>query len=178
VSQLDALPARDLGEAELSAVVADVAAERELWAEFVRGDAERRTYVELHADEHVSIWLICWMDGHDTGFHDHDGSAGALTVVSGALREERLRFGVPTGHTLRAGDGLTFAPSAIHRVAHARGEPAVSLHAYSPPLRSMGSYAVDDDGELRRLALGDDEELRPLSAALTLVWVSPRRAAA
>lgn len=168
MSPLDALPARDLGEAELSAVVEDVAADRELWSHLVEGDPDQRTYVELHADEHVSVWLICWMDGHQTGFHDHDGSAGALTVVSGALREERLRFGVPVGHTLRAGDGLTFSPSAIHGVSHARGEPAVSLHAYSPPLRSMGSYAVDDEGELRRLALGDDEELRPLSRTLSL----------
>jgi predicted metal-dependent enzyme (double-stranded beta helix superfamily) len=168
VSPLDALPARDLSQAELSAVVEDVAAQPELWSDLVAGDPDRRTYVELHADEHVSVWLICWMDGHDTGFHDHDGSAGALTVVAGALREERLRFGAAVGQTLRAGDGLTFSPSAIHRVAHARGGPAVSLHAYSPPLRSMGSYAVDDDGELRRLALGDDEELRPLSAGLAL----------
>lgn len=168
MSALEALPGRLLSEAELSAVVADMADERALWADFIRADPTQRTYVELHADEHVSVWLICWMDGHDTGFHDHDGSAGALTVVSGALREERLRFGVPVGHTLRAGDGITFSPSAIHRVAHARGGPAVSLHAYSPPLRSMGSYAVDDEGELRRLALGDDEELRPLSAGLQL----------
>lgn len=168
MSPLEALPGRDLNEAELNAVVADVAADRELWGHLVHGDPERRTYVELHADEHVSVWLICWMDGHDTGFHDHDGSAGALTVVAGALREERLRFGAAVGRTLRAGDGLTFVPSAIHRVSHARGAPAVSLHAYSPPLRSMGSYAVDDDGELRRLALGDDEELRPLSAGLQL----------
>jgi predicted metal-dependent enzyme (double-stranded beta helix superfamily) len=168
MSPLDALPTRVLDQAELSAVVADVAADRELWGDLVEGDPERRTYVELHADEHVSIWLICWMDGHNTGFHDHDGSAGALTVVAGALHEERLRFGVPVGSTLRAGDGITFAPSAIHCVSHARGEPAISLHAYSPPLRSMGSYAVDEEGELRRLALGDDEELRPLSVSLLL----------
>jgi predicted metal-dependent enzyme (double-stranded beta helix superfamily) len=168
MSPLDALPGRELDEAELSAVVADVAAERELWSHLVSCDPGQRIYVELHSDEHVSVWLICWMDTHDTGFHDHDGSAGALTVVSGALREERLRFGVPVGHTLRAGDGITFAPSAIHRVSHARGAPAVSLHAYSPPLRSMGSYAVDGEGELRRLALGDDEELRPLSGGLRL----------
>lgn len=168
MSQLAALPERILDEAELSALVADVATDRERWRDHVLADPVRRHYVELHASEHVSVWLICWMDGHDTGFHDHDGSAGALTVVSGALREERLRFGVPVGHTLRIGDGITFAPSAIHRVSHARGEPAVSLHAYSPPLRSMGSYAVDGEGELRRLALGDDEELRPLSSTLAL----------
>lgn len=172
MSPLDALPGRELDEAELSAVVADVAADRELWSHLVACDPGQRVYVELHSDEHVSIWLICWMDTHDTGFHDHDGSAGALTVVSGALREERLRFGVPVGHTLRAGDGITFAPSAIHRVSHARGAPAISLHAYSPPLRSMGSYAIDGEGELRRLALGDDEELRPLSGSLALAGSS------
>jgi predicted metal-dependent enzyme (double-stranded beta helix superfamily) len=166
MSPLGSLPRRILDEAELSAVAADFAAERELWADHVRVDPDgHRTYVELHADEHLSVWLICWSDGHDTGFHDHDGSAGALTVVSGALREERLRFGAPVGHTLRVDDGIAFAPSAIHRVSHARGAPAVSLHAYSPPLRSMGSYAIDDGGELRRLALGDGEELRPLGAA-------------
>ncbi len=164
-----ALPQQDLTLPELTAVVADVASEREIWTPLVRGDRSRRTYEQLHSDDHLTIWLICWMEGHDTGFHDHDGSAGALTVVSGALREERLRFGTPLARTLRVGDSLGFSPSAIHRVAHARGEPAVSLHAYSPPLRSMGSYALDAEGELRRLALGDDEELRPLSAGLQLV---------
>jgi Cysteine dioxygenase type I len=41
----------------------------------------------LHRDDHVAVWLICWMNDHDTGFHDHDLSAGALCVVRGRVRE-------------------------------------------------------------------------------------------
>jgi predicted metal-dependent enzyme (double-stranded beta helix superfamily) len=160
MSNLATLPRRYLTEPELTAVVTDMANDREAWADLVRGDPSQRVYHRLHEDDHLTVWLICWMDGHDTGFHDHDESGGAFTVVSGALREERMRLGSPLARTLRAGDGVGFSPSTIHRVSHARGEPAVSLHAYSPPLRAMGSYSVDAEGELRRLALGDDDELR------------------
>jgi predicted metal-dependent enzyme (double-stranded beta helix superfamily) len=163
-----AIPPRDLTGPELAAFVSDVAAEHELWQRLVRADPQQRTFELLHQDEHLSAWLICWMDGHDTGFHDHAGSAGALTVVSGALREERLRLdGAPLAHTLRAGDGAGFSPSAIHRVVHARGEPAVSIHAYSPPLRGMGAYAFEDGGELRRVQLAEDQDLSPRAALLT-----------
>jgi hypothetical protein len=39
--------------------------------------------------------------------------------------------------------------------------PAVSIHAYSPPLWRMGSYAVGPDGTLRRQSVSYAEELRP-----------------
>ena len=41
----------------------------------------------------VNAWLICWSEDHDTGFHDHDASAAAITVMAGHVREDRLRFG-------------------------------------------------------------------------------------
>ena len=40
---------------------------------------------------------------------------------------------------------ITFTAADIHRVNHAGDGPAVSLHAYSPPLRRMGAYEVDAD---------------------------------
>jgi len=51
------------------------------------------------------------------------------------------------------------------RLIHPGGEPAISIHAYSPPLRSMGSYVVEPTGALRRHALRPHEELRPLAPA-------------
>ena len=56
----------------------------------MRHDAGERTYVLLHRDEEVELYVVCWMPGHDTGFHDHDASAAAITVVDGAVSEERL----------------------------------------------------------------------------------------
>ena len=157
---------RDLTREELIGLVQDLAARSELWASRVRHEPDRRTYEELLRDEHVAVWLICWMNDHDTGFHDHDVSAGAVAVVRGAVREERLVVGgAPAARTLEAGDCLHFGASDIHRVSHAGPEPAVTIHAYSPPLSRMGAYVVESTGELRRQSLSYADELRPLVAS-------------
>ena len=41
----------------------------------------------------------------------------------------------------------------------------MTIHAYSPPLTRMGSYAVEPDGQLRRFAVSYEEELRQLDVA-------------
>jgi predicted metal-dependent enzyme (double-stranded beta helix superfamily) len=162
----DLLPERDLTEAELCVLVQDLAAHPERWARRVEHDPDQRRYALLRRDDHVAVWLICWMDDHDTGFHDHDVSAGAVAVVSGAVREERLVLGGGTvDRVSRAGEAFSFAASDIHRVRHAGTEPAVTIHAYSPPLWRMGAYEVSPAGELRRHAVSYAEELRPLAGA-------------
>jgi mannose-6-phosphate isomerase-like protein (cupin superfamily) len=90
------------------------------------------------------------MTGHDTGFHDHDESAATIAVLRGAVTEERLAFGGTVDSQLGAGDTVTIACEAIHRVRHAGMAPAVTLHAYSPPLSRVGTYEVADDGALLR----------------------------
>jgi quercetin dioxygenase-like cupin family protein len=143
----------------------EIAGDSARWSHLVRHDPEQRVFAPLDAGPYAGAWLICWMPGHDTGFHDHDLSAGALTVVRGQVREERLVLGgAPVSRTLSAGDTLDFAASDIHRVSHAGTEPAVTLHAYSPPLWRMGAYEVSDDGTLRRHSMSYAEELRPLAA--------------
>ena len=154
---------RDLDAEALTALVEELAARPERWRDLVSHRPDARTYAQLHRDEHVGVWLICWMNDHDTGFHDHDLSAGALSVVRGSVREERLVLGgPPASRTLAAGESLTFGASDIHRVSHAGSVPAVTLHAYSPPLWRMGAYEVSPDGTLRRHSMSYAEELRPL----------------
>src|SRR4051795_1097846 len=72
---------------------ARLAAEPERWSELVRHDPAQRIFEPVLDLPEVEAWLICWMPGHDTGFHDHDLSSGAVTVLSGSVREERLRIG-------------------------------------------------------------------------------------
>jgi predicted metal-dependent enzyme (double-stranded beta helix superfamily) len=157
---------RDLDSYELEAFVAELADRPELWIGRVRHDPAQRSYEELISDEHLTAWLICWMDDHDTGFHDHDRSSGAVAVVSGAVREERLTLGGdPSRRVLRAGQSFHFSASDIHRVRHEGVDPAVTLHVYSPPLERMGAYEVGDDGVLVRHAMSSSEELRPRVAA-------------
>jgi len=155
---------RDLSGAELQGFVAELADRPELWIHLVKHDSTQRVYEELLSDEHLTAWLICWMDDHDTGFHDHDVSSGAVAVVSGAVREERLAIDGPTRRgVFRAGASFHFAASDIHRVSHAGSDPAVTLHVYSPPLLRMGAYAIGEDGVLARHRVSSTDELRPLA---------------
>jgi predicted metal-dependent enzyme (double-stranded beta helix superfamily) len=163
---LDTVPrprGRDLDGRELEAFVAELADRPELWIEHVRHDVSQRSYEELLSDQHVTAWLICWMDDHDTGFHDHDRSSGAVAVVSGVVREERLALGgQPRNRIVKAGETFHFSASDIHRVRHAGVDPAVTLHVYSPPLLRMGAYAVGEDGVLVRHSMSYAEELKPI----------------
>jgi predicted metal-dependent enzyme (double-stranded beta helix superfamily) len=144
--------------------VRDLASRPETWRDLVRHDPDARTYVELRRDADVAVWLICWMDDHDTGFHDHDLSSGAVAVVSGQVAEDRLTLGgPPASRAVAEGEAFTFGAADIHRVRHTGTAPAVTIHAYSPPLWRMGAYEVLPGGELRRHSLSYAEELRPIA---------------
>ena len=151
---------------ELTAFVQRLASRPEEWAHLVEHDRAARTYSELLRTDDVAAWLICWMDEQDTGFHDHDTSAGAVAVVAGSVREDRLLLGAPPAtRVVHAGGVFSFEASDIHRVQHAGVEPAVTLHAYSPPLWRMGTYEVQPEGRLLRHSVSYAEELRPLNFA-------------
>jgi predicted metal-dependent enzyme (double-stranded beta helix superfamily) len=162
------LPAfeHDLDRAALRRVVADIAGRPAVWRPLVTLDAERRRFEQLWRDEHIDVWVISWMHGHDTGFHDHDVSQGAVAVVAGAILEERLVLaGPPLARRHAAGAVFDFDASHVHRMRQDSPDPAVSIHAYSPPLWRMGAYAVAADGSLRRASISYAEELRPVEAA-------------
>jgi quercetin dioxygenase-like cupin family protein len=148
-------------------VVAGLASTPSGWRHLVRHDPRQRVFERLVDEPEMEAWLICWMPGHDTGFHDHDLSSGAVTVVDGSVKEERLGIGTleTRSRIYLPGDTFDFNSSEIHRVTHAGGPAAVTLHAYSPRLRRMGAYAVARDGALQRHPLGYGEELRPLQPA-------------
>jgi hypothetical protein len=112
----------------------------DLWAHLVRHDPGCRTFELLRDDDEVTAWVICWSEDTDTGFHDHDGSAGAVAVVGGQVIEGRLRIAAPPSQRVAGtGDAFAFAATDIHRVRHAGGVPAVTIHVYAPPLRRQGA---------------------------------------
>lgn len=161
--ELATVPARTRDE--LRDLVTDLAADPSSWAHLVRHDPAQRVFECVRLEEDVEVWLICWMPGHDTGFHDHDLSSGAVIVTQGAVVEERLRVGgEPDVRRYGPGDVFDFTPAEIHRVTHAGTTPATTLHAYSPRLRRMGAYLIDPGGALLRHPLATGEELRPLTS--------------
>ena len=156
------LPDRDLTGVELEELVTRIARQPGAWAHHVAFDGEQRVYASLHRDAHVDVWLLCWTPENDTGWHDHDLSSGAVTVVAGALVENNLTLDEGALETqVEAGTTFSFGPDHIHRLNGAV-HGSVSVHAYSPPLWRMGQYHVDEDGNLRRVSLSYADELRPI----------------
>ncbi|MCW2528390.1 MAG: cysteine dioxygenase [Pseudonocardiales bacterium] len=157
----DELPARDLDRAELLDLAASVAASPALWQQHVAFDDDNRHYVALHRDAFVDVWVLCWTEQNDTGWHDHDISSGAVAVIEGALTEHNLAVDRPSvANDVEHGHVFSFGPDHIHRLT-GRDSGSVSIHAYSPPLQRMGQYAVSPAGVLRRESISSAEELRP-----------------
>src|SRR5271163_3855583 len=154
-------PTAALGEEELRAVVSDLARRPALWRGHVAHDPDQRQFTRLAIDDELEVWLICWMAGQDTGLHDHGDSRGAVAVVAGSIHEARyLNRTLAHEREFAAGETLTFSPAVVHRVRHCGDEPAVTLHAYSPPLGGSSAYAIDHAGRWRTVSVGDDDELR------------------
>ena len=150
----------------LRELVDSLAASPEAWEALVRHDSGSRYFELLGRDEQVEVWLICWGgEDHDTGFHDHDVSSGAFAVARGELVEERLAIGRTIRRRLRRGQSLGFPPSHVHRVHGVGDTPAVSIHAYSPPLARLGVYALAPDGALRRESVAATHELKAAEPA-------------
>ncbi|MGV9800291.1 cysteine dioxygenase [Mycobacterium sp. NPDC003449] len=117
-----------------------------------------RWYTRLAGDDELDVWLISWVPDKSTELHDHGGSLGALTVVSGALTETRWDGEALRRRRLASGDQAAFPLGWVHDVVHApaaarpdvAGSPTLSVHAYSPPLTAMSYYEVTEQNTLRR----------------------------
>jgi predicted metal-dependent enzyme (double-stranded beta helix superfamily) len=76
-----------LSQVRLRQLVQDLAAREHEWHSLVRYDLNQRWYQRLTCDDDCEVWLLSWLPGQRTSFHDHGESAGAFTVARGALRE-------------------------------------------------------------------------------------------
>jgi rhodanese-related sulfurtransferase/mannose-6-phosphate isomerase-like protein (cupin superfamily) len=112
------------------------------WMDRVRLRAEGRWYERLNLGPDHDIWVISWLPGQSTGFHDHGESSGAFVVATGILEEHR-----PGERTLaiHPGKPRAFGPDCAHDVRNVSLGPAVSIHAYSPPLSEMNAYELEGD---------------------------------
>lgn len=158
---------RALGPEECAGLAARAGAAVRLDEHVPTGD-RRRLYELLWRDEHSEAWLLRWSEPRDTGFHDHDGSCGAIYVVDGRVTEEPLVIGRPAlVREHGPGDTFAFDGGHIHRMHHDPG--AVTIHVYSPPIRRLGVYEVTDGILTRKPQSADEEtpETPSVDAAMT-----------
>ncbi len=149
MGQTSATDQRVLDPRQLAARVRRLTETPAEWVTRVRLDPEGRWYERIACDDGYEAWLISWLPGQSTGFHDHGGSAGAFGVVWGALDERVLPSGGGGAlvSQVRAGEVRSFSPRYVHDVGNAAtASVAVSVHAYSPPLSAMTRYDVTPGG--------------------------------
>jgi predicted metal-dependent enzyme (double-stranded beta helix superfamily) len=144
-------PGRLLSARQLSDLALRLAANPAEWLARVRLNTEGRWYERIHCDESHDVWVISWLPGQATGFHDHGEVNGAFAVVWGTLLERRVVGGAATGRILAkpvgAGGSRSFGAGYIHDVRNAAASAvAVSVHAYSPPLTAMTRYDLTPGG--------------------------------
>jgi predicted metal-dependent enzyme (double-stranded beta helix superfamily) len=143
--------ANTLTPGALRSLVEDIAGRPDLWQPLVISDRRRRRYRLLFEDPRLDVWVLSWMPGQRTGFHDHGNSSVALTALQGTVLEQQIRLGAASIERELAPGYCREGPAGyIHSVTHGRGEPAVTLHAYSPPLVDVGQYRTGPAGELLR----------------------------
>jgi hypothetical protein len=113
-------------------------------------DGEGRSWRLVARTVDFDAWLIAWPVGGAVELHDHGGSGGAVSVITGTLTEAVPRRD-GTGrlslvrNELHAQTTLGFGTGHVHDVTNQSAGPAVSLHVYSPALTSMTFFDVVED---------------------------------
>jgi predicted metal-dependent enzyme (double-stranded beta helix superfamily) len=145
-------------QVRLPQLVRELAGDARVWSSLVEYCAGQRWYRLLSRDADHEVWLLSWLPGQSTGFHDHGGSAGAFAVARGTLAERPASGGRPWDGriTLPRGAVRSFGPRYVHDVTNPFTEPAVSVHAYSPPLATMRRFEVSSTGELVLTAVTEE----------------------
>jgi predicted metal-dependent enzyme (double-stranded beta helix superfamily) len=144
----DAGAGRTLSPAELSRLVRATARQGGAWRPIVRFTPDQRWFHRLALTADYEIWLLTWLPGQRTGFHDHGNAAGAFAVAQGELRET---LAAPGSRRIRrrtavTGSVTSFGGRHLHDVGNVAADPAVSVHAYSPPLSAMRRYEMTRAG--------------------------------
>jgi hypothetical protein len=137
--------------ARLGQIVRAIAERPGRWRPAVQFSAERRWYYRIDAGDpaaNYEVWLLSWLPGQQTGFHDHGDAVGAFAIADGELLESTATVGSTAvrGRELGAGAVRSFGAAHLHNVRNTSAAPAVSVHAYSPPLSAMRRYEMTTAG--------------------------------
>jgi hypothetical protein len=137
-----------LSPAQLGLLAGATARGRAAWLPLVRFSRESRWFHRLARTADYEVWLLTWLPGQHTGFHDHGNAAGAFAVAQGELRETLVSAatGMLRHRAAREGTVTRFAGQHLHDVGNVSAVPAVSVHAYSPPLAEMRRYELTSSG--------------------------------
>jgi hypothetical protein len=136
------LPEGRLSRIDLERVVYALAQRPDLIDDLVVDDEINRWWFLLLREHNFEVRILSWETNQTSDWHDHGGSSGAFAVTAGTLVEQYRSSDHVAIETRQFGSGDigSFGPDHVHDVDYVSGRPAVSVHAYSPPLRGLTFY--------------------------------------
>ena len=117
------------------------------YAIFDEGEYRRNLVV---SGEWFEILVICWRSGQRSPIHDHAHSTCGVRVLEGVATETIFDHS-PCGQVLArsssdlaAGGVCASQDTDTHQISNLQpaGQDLVTLHIYSPPLRSMACFSI------------------------------------
>ncbi len=119
-------------------------------SEFVEFDEEHYRRNLVCMGEWYEILVICWLSGQRSPIHNHAKSTCGVKVLDGVCSETVFDHSpcgqvVARGTThLRVGAVCASQDADTHQVSNLQpaGKNLVTMHIYSPPLRSMQRFSI------------------------------------
>jgi len=105
----------------------------------------------IFENEAVELLCLCWKSGQRSPIHDHASSVCGIKIIEGTGTETAYKL-TPSGYIKAiasrdygCGQVLVSEDADTHQVANLQSleEDLVTLHIYSPPLRSMKTYSIE-----------------------------------
>jgi cysteine dioxygenase len=115
-------------------------------AEHVHFSADGYTRNLVSTGEWYDLLVLCWKPGQHSPIHDHAGSGCGVRVLHGVMTETEFAPDADGqakevgSRDLAAGTVSGCEDLDLHQVSNDQDDDLVTLHIYSPPLRSMGTY--------------------------------------
>jgi hypothetical protein len=151
VEELD-LPDGRLSTEQLEEVATVVAQRPDLFEDLLVDDGSVHWSLLLLRNSSYEVKVLTWSGEQDIDWHDHGGSSGAMSMVTGWLHEQSRDCDGVSVASRRFGPGETgsFGPDHLHDVNFEYVRPAISIHTYSPPLPGMTHYDLTRFGFVAR----------------------------
>ena len=136
------LPEGRLDGESLTKLTNAIALRPDLYRDLVIDDVATHWSMLLFRSGGFEVKVLAWQGEQPIDWHDHGGSSGAMAVVAGSLLEQYRASddGAIASKIKDAGDCGAFGPGHLHDVNFVSGQPAISIHTYSPPLSAMTHY--------------------------------------
>lgn len=106
----------------------------------------------FYKDDRFEVLIMCWNKNQKSPIHDHYQSFSVEKIISGKIINTNYHYTnsntdeiqETNSETLSIGGVIFSHPGEIHKIEPADNLPAISIHLYSPPLKQMKCFNLEN----------------------------------